>query len=72
MFNISRLKAKDLRRKLAQLGATFEWGKGSHLHVILNGYKSVIPMHSSKEIGAGLLRAIERDLGVKLKQGTKC
>jgi mRNA interferase HicA len=45
----------------------FEWGKGSHLRVILNGRKSVIPMHSSKEIGVGLLRAIERDLGIKLK-----
>lgn len=45
----------------------FEWGKGSHLRVILNGRKSVIPMHSSNEIGVGLLRAIERDLGIKLK-----
>ncbi len=61
------MRAKDLRRKLAALGAMFEWGKGSHLRVILNGRKSVIPMHSSKEIGVGLLRAIERDLGIKLK-----
>jgi mRNA interferase HicA len=61
------LRAKDLKRKLAALGATFEWGKGSHLHVILNGRKSVIPMHSSRELGAGLLRAIERDLGIKVK-----
>jgi mRNA interferase HicA len=61
------LRAKDLKRKLAALGATFEWGKGSHLHVILNGRKSVIPMHSSKELGSGLLRAIERDLGIKVK-----
>jgi mRNA interferase HicA len=60
--------AKDLKRKLAALGATaFEWGKGSHLHVILNGRKSVIPMHSSKDIGIGLLRAIERELGIKVK-----
>jgi predicted RNA binding protein YcfA (HicA-like mRNA interferase family) len=35
--------------------------------VILNGRKSVIPMHSSRELGAGLLRAIERDLGIKVK-----
>jgi mRNA interferase HicA len=59
--------AKDLKRKLAALGARFEWGKGSHLHVILNGRKSVIPMHSSKDIGIGLLRAIERELGIKVK-----
>jgi mRNA interferase HicA len=61
------LRAKDLKRKLAALGATFEWGKGSHLRVILNGRKSVIPMHSSRELGIGLLRAIERDLGIKVK-----
>jgi len=61
------LRAKDLKRKLAALGATFEWGKGSHLHVILNGRKSLIPMHSSRELGVGLLRAIERDLGIKVK-----
>jgi predicted RNA binding protein YcfA (HicA-like mRNA interferase family) len=35
--------------------------------VILNGRKSVIPMHSSKDIGIGLLRAIERELGIKVK-----
>ena len=61
------MTAKDLKRKLAALGAAFEWGKGSHLHVILNGRRSVIPMHSSKDIGIGLLRAIERELGIKVK-----
>lgn len=61
------MRAKDLKRKLATLGATFEWGKGSHLRVILNGRKSVAPMHSSKDIGVGLLRAIERELGIKVK-----
>jgi predicted RNA binding protein YcfA (HicA-like mRNA interferase family) len=31
-----QVKAKDLVRKLTALGATFEWGKGSHLNVFLN------------------------------------
>jgi mRNA interferase HicA len=60
------VKAKDLVRKLKALGATFEWGgRGSHLHVFLNGKRSIIPMHGSKDLKAGTLRAIKRDLGLK-------
>ena len=59
------MKAKDLVRKLTALGATFEWGKGSHLHVFLSGKRSIIPMHGSKDLKAGTLRAIKRDLGLK-------
>ena len=61
------MRAKDIKRKLASLGATFAWGKGSHLKVFLNGRQSVLPIHSSGDIRIGLLRAIERDLGIKLK-----
>jgi mRNA interferase HicA len=61
------MRAKELRRMLAAKGATFEWGKGSHLHVLLNGRQSILPMHSGKDIGIGLLKAIERDLAIRLR-----
>jgi len=61
------MRAKDIKRKLQALGATFEWGKGSHLHVFLNGKTSVIPMHAGKDLGIGLLKAIEKQLEVKLR-----
>jgi mRNA interferase HicA len=49
----------------AKQGAAFTSGKGSHLKVELNGKFSVMPMHKSKEIGAGLVAKIKRDLGLK-------
>jgi len=61
------MRARELKRILAALGATFECGKGSHLHVELNGKKSIIPMHSAKDLGTGLLKAIQRDLEFKIK-----
>jgi predicted RNA binding protein YcfA (HicA-like mRNA interferase family) len=49
------------------MGAEFREGKGSHLIVMLGGRQSVLPMHSGKDIGIGLLRSIERHLGVELR-----
>ena len=46
-------------RKLSAMGATFDWGKGSHCKVTLNGTTSVVPMHG-KDMGIGLIKAIER------------
>jgi mRNA interferase HicA len=57
----------DLQRAerwLANLGATFKLGKGSHLKVYLNGRQTVIPMHS-KDLKPGTLAAIKRQLGLK-------
>jgi mRNA interferase HicA len=45
-------------------GATFQFGKGSHLKVSLNGKNSVLPMHN-KELGTGLVNAIKKQLGLK-------
>jgi len=40
---------------------------GSH-HLLSNGIKTVsVPVHGKKDIGVGLLRAIEKQTGVKLK-----
>ena len=41
--------------------------RGSH-HLLSNGIKTVsVPVHGKKDIGVGLLRAIEKQTGVKLK-----
>jgi mRNA interferase HicA len=58
------VKSTEFKRWLADRGATFRPGKGSHLKVELNGRMSVLPMHN-KELGVGLVQAIKKQLGVK-------
>jgi mRNA interferase HicA len=58
------MKSSEFKRWLADRGASFKPGKGSHLKVTLNGKQSVLPMHN-KELGTGLVAAIKRQLGVK-------
>jgi mRNA interferase HicA len=59
------VKTNEFRRWLAEQGARFKPGKGSHLKVYLNGRMSVLPMHGSKEIGTGLVEKRKKDLGLK-------
>ncbi|MGD0889404.1 MAG: type II toxin-antitoxin system HicA family toxin [Acidobacteriaceae bacterium] len=58
------MKSTEFKRWLAEQGATFKGGKGSHLKVSLNGRNSVLPMHN-KELGTGLVQAIKKQLGLK-------
>jgi mRNA interferase HicA len=58
------MKSSEFKRWLADRGASFKPGRGSHLKVTLNGKQSVLPMHN-KELGTGLVAAIKRQLGVK-------
>ncbi len=58
------MKSAEFKRWLAEQGATFKPGKGSHLKVALNGRNSVLPMHN-KELGTGLVHAIKKQLGLK-------
>lgn len=48
---------------MSRLGAVFAPGKGSHLKVVLNGRRSVIPMHSG-DLKPGTLHAILQQLGL--------
>jgi mRNA interferase HicA len=59
------MNSNQFKQWLAAQGATFTPGKGGHLKVSLNGLKSVLPMHGSKEIGKGLETRIKKDLGLK-------
>jgi len=58
-------KYSDFKRWLEKQGVRFAPGKGSHLHVELNGLHSVFPFHGAKEIPAPLANAIKKDLGLK-------
>ena len=57
------MKSQEFKRWLAQQGATFKPGKGSHLKVYLNGKQSVLPMHAS-DLKRGTLEAIKKQLGL--------
>lgn len=57
------MNSQEFKRWLAQQGATFKPGKGSHLKVYLNGKQSVLPMHAS-DIKKGTLEAIKKQLGL--------
>jgi mRNA interferase HicA len=57
------LTSKELKHWLEKQGATFTPGRGSHLHVELNGKFSVLPMHG-KDLGP-LATTIKMQLGLK-------
>ena len=55
------MKSSELRRWLTKQGATFTPAKGLHFHVVLNGKKSIVPMHQ-KDIPTGTVEAIKKQL----------
>jgi mRNA interferase HicA len=61
------MKANELKRYLSKQGCTFENHKGGsgHLTVRLRGHVSQLPMHGRKDLGAGLVNKILKDLGLK-------
>jgi mRNA interferase HicA len=63
-YSLGNLKSSEFKRWLADQGAIFQPGKGSHLKVTLNGKQSVLPMHN-KELGTGLVQGIRKRLGLK-------
>jgi mRNA interferase HicA len=58
------MKSSELKRWLAEHGATFRSGDGSHLKVTLNGKRSILPMHS-KDLKKSLVEGIKKQLGLK-------
>jgi mRNA interferase HicA len=58
-----RMKQSEFKRWLASLGATFVEG-GNHTKITLNGNKSVMPRHPSKELAPSVMRAIKKQLGL--------
>jgi mRNA interferase HicA len=63
------MTAKEFKKWLGRQGCVFEGQRrgGGHLVVINpeNGRRSELPMHSRKELGTGLVRAIKKQLGLE-------
>ncbi|MCH2188601.1 type II toxin-antitoxin system HicA family toxin [Candidatus Gracilibacteria bacterium] len=51
-------------RILSKYGAKQLRQRGSHLLIEFNGNKTVLPLHSNKDLGKGLLKQIFNDLDI--------
>ena len=61
------MTGKEVIAKLKASGWSVNRVHGSH-HILVKGGQAVpVPVHGSRDIGAGLLAAIQRQTGVKLK-----
>ena len=58
------MKSSEFKRWLTKQGVTFGTQEGSHVKIYLNGKQSFMPMHG-KDLGAGLVAAIKKQLGLK-------
>lgn len=61
------MNGKDIIKKLQAQGWVLVRINGSH-HVLAKDGKAVpVPVHGTRDVGAGLLASITRQTGVKLK-----
>ena len=58
------MKQSEFVKWLKSQGATFKQGT-NHLNVYLNGKRSQVPRHPSKELKTGLVEGIKKQLGLK-------
>ena len=70
-YIISPVTGSEAIAKLKAAGWSLNRVKGSH-HILVKGGVAVpvpvpVPVHGSRDLGAGLLAAIQRQSGVKLK-----
>jgi mRNA interferase HicA len=60
------MTSAEFKRWLEKLGATFEPAKGGHIWVMLNGRRTILPMHGSRhQLKTGTVEAIKKQLGLK-------
>jgi len=57
----------EIIAKLKEDGWALDRVHGSHHIMVKNGKAVPVPVHGKRDIGAGLLAAIQRQSGVKLK-----
>lgn len=66
------LKAKELIKIVEKLGFVNSRNRGSHFFFKhKNGRTTVIPVHSGKTIGLGLMRSILKDIGMSVDEFRK-
>jgi predicted RNA binding protein YcfA (HicA-like mRNA interferase family) len=61
------MTGKDVVAKLKAAGWKLDRVHGSHHILVKDGRAVPVPVHGTRDIGAGLLAAIQRQSGVKLK-----
>ncbi|MHC1728772.1 MAG: type II toxin-antitoxin system HicA family toxin [Syntrophobacteraceae bacterium] len=61
------MKGREIIKKLEAKGWRVNRIKGSHNHMTHSAQFTTIPVYGSKDLDIGLIRAIERQTGVKLQ-----
>jgi predicted RNA binding protein YcfA (HicA-like mRNA interferase family) len=61
------MNGKEVIAKLKAEGWTLSRVHGSHHILTKSGQAVPVPVHGSRDLGAGLIAAIQRQTGVKLK-----
>ncbi len=61
------MNGKDVIRRLRTEGWQLSRIQGSHYIMTNNGKAVPVPVHGTRDLGPGLLAAISRQTGVKLK-----
>ncbi len=61
------MNGKEVIGRLKANGWVVDRIHGSHHILTKNGKAVPVPVHGSRDVGAGLLAAIQRQTGVKLK-----
>jgi predicted RNA binding protein YcfA (HicA-like mRNA interferase family) len=61
------MTGRDVIAKLKAQGWRLDRVHGSHHIMVKGGHAVPVPVHGSRDIGAGLLAAIQRQSGVQLK-----
>ena len=61
------MNGRDIIRKLKAAGWKIDRVNGSHHVLTKDGAAVPVPVHGSRDLGVGLLAAIQRQTGVKLK-----
>lgn len=61
------MNGKDIVSKLKAEGWQLDRINGSHHIMVKNGKAVPVPVHGGRDLGVGLISAIARQTGVKLK-----
>ncbi len=60
------MNGKEIIKRLEEQGWKVLRIKGSHCRMGKDDQRTTVPLHGARDVGQGLLKAIERQSGVKL------
>lgn len=61
------MNGRQIIAKLKEAGWTLERINGSHHIMVKDGVAVPVPVHGTKDVGIGLISALSRQTGIKLK-----